>query len=382
MNKLNSSLLIRKKLIDALTKQGFVIDQSKIFIEDDREILKNVQTQARLEKIKQHLKFLTSQNGSIKNFIINGKDIEPEKIQLEFRLVKSGSHEEALFKWWNLIWWSIPYERAYGRQMRFLLWDTYHDKPFGLIGLQSAPLKMKIRDDYLGITKDTRDWWVNMSMNAQRVGALPPYNQLLGGKMVAMALAAKEIREAYKNKYRDYKTILMQREIPAHLLFITTTGAFGKSSIYNRVKFKNDKLIEFLGYTRGSGAFHVPDEIYQDIIKLLKEKGVNVGRGYGYGPSRKRQLLSLGFQLLDLPDFEYHGIKRAFYLIPHVYNLKRIIKNGEKPSFKEYHLFDLTQFWKERWVLKRVERCDSWKSFDANEFWNTSQNLLSEVINA
>lgn len=41
-------------------------------------------------------------------------------------------------------------------------------------------------------------------MNAQRVGALPPYNELIGGKIVALAMTSNEIREKYKQKYKGY----------------------------------------------------------------------------------------------------------------------------------------------------------------------------------
>ena len=66
--------------------------------------------------------------------------------------------------------------------MRFLLWVKTHNALFGLIGLQSPVLKMSIRDNYLQIPNETLDLWVNKSMQAQRLGAIPPYNQLLGGR--------------------------------------------------------------------------------------------------------------------------------------------------------------------------------------------------------
>ncbi|MFN3467742.1 MAG: Druantia anti-phage system protein DruA, partial [Candidatus Brocadiales bacterium] len=73
------------------------------------------------------------------------------------REVKPDSFEEILFRWWNLVWWSIPYQHPYGRQMRFLLWDTTHNAPFGLIGLQSPVLKMAVRDNSLGISRNELD---------------------------------------------------------------------------------------------------------------------------------------------------------------------------------------------------------------------------------
>jgi hypothetical protein len=38
---------------------------------------------------------------------------------------------------------------------------------------------MSVRDDYLNIPKEDLDYIINKSMQAQRLGALPPYNQIL-----------------------------------------------------------------------------------------------------------------------------------------------------------------------------------------------------------
>ncbi len=94
-----------------------------------------------------------------------------------------------------------------------------HIRLFGLIGLQSPVLKMSIRDNYLQIPNETLDLWVNKSMQAQRLGAIPPYNQLLGGKMVAMALTASELRRAYKKKYKDTETLMQKRIIEPDFFF-------------------------------------------------------------------------------------------------------------------------------------------------------------------
>ena len=371
--------LLKKKIISSLESQGFNLDDNRIVVNSSREKARDIQRFSRLEKIKKHCKFLLAQNGEVKKFLLNGAELNPSKINIELRTVESGSYLEKIYRWWNFIWWSIPFERAYGRQMRFVLWDTYHDKPFGLIGLQSPSLRIQIRDSYLHIKPEERDWWVNMSMSAQRVGAFPPYNRLLGGKLVAMALSTKEIRDTYYYKYHDMRTWIKDRNLPANLLFITTTGAFGKSSIYNRVKYYEDKLIELIGYTKGSGAFHIPDELYQEIINFLGKEGINTGRGYGYGPSRKRQLLSIGFQKLEMPNFEYHGIKRAFYLIPHVYNLHNVIMQKEEPEFKHYSIEDLCDFWMKRWALKRAEIKKDWLTFKADKFWEQVQKQLEDL---
>jgi len=315
----------------------------------------------------------------VKNYCREGSEIIPERISLELREVQSDSFEEVLFKWWNLIWWSIPFQRSYGRQMRFLLWDTTHDAPFGLICLQSPVLKMSVRDNYLGIPKDELDIWVNKSMNAQRVGALPPYNELLGGKMVALTLTCNEIRETYRKKYKNYTTIIKGRKLDPELLFITTTSAFGKSSLYNRLRYNGEAIAQSLGYTQGSGTFHIPENLYEEILNFLKDKSIDTARGYGHGPSRKLKLISLGLKYLGLSKFEYHGIKREFYLFPLVKNLRDVIQKKQEPIWIDRPFNNLATYWKERWAIPRAERMPEWKNFDSNKFFKKVEKILREV---
>jgi len=243
---------LRRKIIKLLKDQGFKINPHVRPKGCSKTMYRRIHQKARFEQISLHKKFLLDNIEKVKNYCRDGSEIIPQRISLELREVKAGSFEEILFKWWNLIWWSIPFQRSCGRQMRFLLWDTAHDAPFGLICLQSPVLKMSVRDKYLGIPKDELDIWVNKSMHAQRVGALPPYNQLLGGKMVALALSYNEIREFYRKKYENYKTVIKGRKLEPELLFITTTSAFGRSSLYNRLKYNGEIVAHRLGYTQGS----------------------------------------------------------------------------------------------------------------------------------
>jgi putative protein kinase ArgK-like GTPase of G3E family len=62
--------------------------------------------------------------------------------------------------------------------------------------------------------------------------------------MVALALTCNEIREAYKEKYKKYISIIKGRKLEPELLFITTTSAFGKSSLYNRLSIMAKWLLK------------------------------------------------------------------------------------------------------------------------------------------
>jgi len=371
--------ILREKIINTLGEQGFKINPHVRPWESSKEAYKAVQQRSRLEQISHHKEFLKECFKQAKIYCRDGRDIIPEEIKLELREIKSDSFEEILFRWWNLIWWSIPYQRSYGRQMRFLLWDNVHNAPFGLIGLQSPVLKMSVRDNALEIPKDELDIWVNKSMNAQRVGALPPYNELLGGKMVALTLASNEIRDTYKRKYESYTTIIKCRQLEPDLLFITTTSAFGKSSLYNRLKYRNEVVAACLGYTQGSGSFHISEELYKEILKFLVDKDIDVTRGYGHGPSRKLKLISLGLRYLGLSSFEFHGIKREFYLFPLVKNLREVIHHHQKPAWFNRPFHELQDYWKERWALPRVERNPEWNDFKKAAFFESVERMLGKL---
>ncbi|MEJ5286650.1 MAG: hypothetical protein CH6_0423 [Candidatus Kapaibacterium sp.] len=371
--------ILKQRIIESLELQGFKINPHIRPSDFTKETFRHIQSIAKLEQLALRKRFLQDYLNVVKEYYKDGKDIDPANISLELKEIETGTFEEILFRWWNLIWWSIPYQRSYGRQMRFLLWDTTHNLPFGLLLLQSPVLKISVRDKFLEIPKEELDFWINKSMNAQRVGALPPYNEILGGKMVALALTSNEIRENYRKKYNSSRTLIKGRTIKPDLLFITTTSAFGKSSLYNRLKYNGEIVALSLGYTKGTGTFHIPEKLYIEILSFLSAKGIDTSRGYGHGPSRKLKLISLAFKLLGLPRFEYHGIQREFYLFPLVKNLKDVIKRKENPIYIDRPFNNLVDYWKERWAIPRAERKPEWKKFQAKKFFEKVEKIIKEL---
>jgi len=369
MNTITSPNL-KKEVSCILRRQGYVIKSSGAFAlkNDEREEKRKVHEIAKAERAYASEQFLINKFSLIQDHIVDGKYLDIEKIKPEIIEIKPGSTEEVFFRWWNIVWWSLPYERAYGRQMRYLIWDRYHKAPIGLIGLQSPILSWGARDKYLDIKPKTRDFWVNQSLNAQRIGALPPYNDIRGGKLISLLMTADVIRNKFKRKYKDQKTLLLERELPPNLLFITTTGAYGKSSVYNRLKFKGEKVAEFVGYTQGSGTFHIPNVLYEDLVTYLNERGFETQRGYGNGPSRKMRLIDHALQLLGFNNGITHGIQRAVYLFPMVKNLKGVIQLGEKPVWHSRSVVEMTRFWKDRWSIPHSEKDETYRTFSKDKF--------------
>lgn len=383
---------LRDKIINAFRDQGFKYNPHVRPPDSDKNTLKELQLKSKIEQIQLHKSFIIDNTKNIKEYLRNGKDINPSKISLELREVRPRSLEEILFRWWNFTWWSVPYQRGYGRFLRFMLWDKVHDAPFGLISLQSPILKMSVRDKYLDIPSNDLDFWINQSMQAQRLGALPPYNELLGGKMTALAITSNEVRESYINKYTNKSTLLKQRSLSPRLLFITTTSAFGQSSIYNRLYYTDNDIVpeitkgysrkpiqlvaQSLGYTQGSGSFHIPESLYLEMIDFLKYRGYEASRNWGNGPSRKLRLIEKACSLLGLKNGAYHNIKREFFLFPLVNNLAGVIKQQEDPRYYNRPFQDINDFWLKRWCIPRSERSTKWQEFDKNIYIS---KVLSQI---
>jgi len=209
----------------------------------------------------------------------------------------------------------------------------------------------RARDKYLGITKEKRDYWINQSLYGQRVGALPPYNKIFGGKLVSMSLVSVEVRKEYHKKYHGRKTLKRKRVLPSNLLFTYTLSAYGRSKIYEGLYFRDEPLSVFAGYSRGAGTFHVSDSMYKELLHIL---GENTKKSVFVSPSRKMKLLAKAFRIIGLPGFEYHNIKRGVYIFPHVYNLREVISSDERPRWKFIKFEELHQEWVERYLLPNI----------------------------
>lgn len=171
-----SAKALRNKIIDSLNIQGFAVNGHVEPSHFNKETFRKLHEFSKNEQINLQRNFIEESYETVCKYLVKGNEINPSEIKLEFRIIEDGSEEHKIFRWWNLVWWSVPYQRAYGRQMRFLLWDKTHNAPFGLIGLQSPILKMAVRDNYLKIPAESLDLWVNRSMQAQRLGAILELN--------------------------------------------------------------------------------------------------------------------------------------------------------------------------------------------------------------
>lgn len=300
---------------------------------------------------------------------INGCDLNPKLIQPSLKLVTASSVWADIFKVVRHTW-SIPYSKGYGRRMRFVVYDDYHEAVIGIIGFQSPPADLACRDNLFNYPKGQKLNFVNRTMDVYTIGAVPPYSQIIGGKLVAGLVSSNLVRQVYWRLYAGKRTELQDKLIEQPLIAATTTSAFGRSSIYNRLKFKDRLLAEPIGYTKGYGTIHL-EELYPDIVKLLRaELPTFVTGGYGNGPKIRWQNFTRALQLVGLPqEFLEHGLQREVFLFRFVQELEQGMAGGSFGHSINLSVENYSDYWKERWALPRAERVKSWLDFDCKKYF-------------
>lgn len=295
----------------------------------------------------------------------NGSEIDVQSIRPTLRLVTNRTDEQL----WTLAraCWSMPYSKGYGRRLRFLIIDETHGGLIGVIGLQSPPADLACRDALFEYPEGRKLKLVNQTMDAYTIGAIPPYSFLLGGKLCAGLLCADAVREAYWLRYAARRTEMQQERIRQPLVAITTTSAFGRSSQYNRLRFRDRMLARSIGYTKGYGMLHL-EHLYDRMCDLLATHGLLTPNGYGNGPKVRWQNVTKALMLLGLPVNRLaHGVQREVFLFGLVNDLEAGMAGGDFGSPIRMAAEEYGDYWRERWAVPRAHRFPEWREIDATK---------------
>jgi hypothetical protein len=219
-------------------------------------------------------------------------------------------------------------------------------------------------------------------------GGIPPYNEILAGKLVAMLVASPEVVNEYKRRYGKQPSIIASsmagRSVvrPADLAFVSTTSLFGqRPNQYDRVSIpckqvggKSNGVIryEFLGRTEGVGTFHFSEWTVEELGLLLagEKDGQKVHNIFGEGANPLMRKIREGLEVLGLraDEFLMHGAARAVYGLRLISNLREYLLGMVKRA--DYYLGrgngkgtsgEIGRWWLERWVEKRIFREEALK---------------------
>ena len=364
---------LRSKVLRSLKEQGFRLQGSRLLLPSDlsKEGLRQLHQTAVAHKRERSKHGLVRYQEELLQSIASGADVVPEKIHPVLVEVQPNSKEELLFRYATLHW-SIPVSSGYGRRLRFLVIDNHNRKLIGVIGLGDPIFSLGTRDCWIGWTKEDRQERLHLVMDAFVLGAIPPYSFLLCGKLVAMLAASNQVREAFHSKYAGSFSLIRKRTLPSQLVSLTTVSALGRSSIYNRLKFRGREIFHSVGFTQGSGEFHFTNGLYAALRDYAVRHCDPTAKHslWGTGFRNRREIVKKCLPKLGLTsEWLYHGVKREVFVIPLAENTRQVLRGEESdPAWYDQSVDELFEWFRDRWLLPRAERDQRYLAFERESY--------------
>lgn len=212
-------------------------------------------------------------------------------------------------------------------------------------------------------------------------GAIPPYGNLLGGKLVAMLMASPQVVRDYIVRYSDQPSEITSRLAGravvrnADLVFLGTTSLYHVgSSQYERIKIPTPQggatSYERLGHTEGYGSTALSGETAALLRAIVvRAEGMRrVNNRFGEGVSPRMRQIRDGLDALGMPPdvILRHSCPRIIYGVQLASNALQFLR-GE--SSEPHYYFDPTDpgqgttdianFWLHRWMHPRSRRTET-----------------------
>ena len=309
-------------------------------------------------------------------------DVHPGAIDPELLLVNSRDDSGLLFRLATSLW-SVPVSAGYGRRMRFLVKDRSNGKLIGLFALGDPVAGMGARDRWIGWDAQQRRKRLSSVLDAYVCGAVPPYNMLLGGKLVVCLMSAHEVVREFDSRYRFQPNHWGEFKYP-RLSLITVTSALGRSSLYNRVKLPGIVELHHLdSSTSGWGHFQIPDDIFKDMRLLLSMEDHRYADGHQYGDGPNWRLRTIREALARIgisTDTLRHGISRDVFAMPMARNWREYL-NGEVDDcdIERPTVGHIAAAAKDRWIVPRSKRVDTWRDWSESDRSRLFDDLMSDT---
>ena len=332
-----------------------------------KDVIRKLHRSQREEKLRANKAFLDARASDLLGHFASGEEVDPNKIAPELERIRAGTWQSELFRLASLTW-SVPVSNGFGRRLRYIVWDRWNDRIIGLIAIGDPVFNLSVRDNLIGWDAEARGSRLVNIMDAYVLGAVPPYNSLLGGKMVACMIRSREVYDDFTKTYGSTTGIISQKKKKARLLAVTTSSSMGRSSVYNRLKLNGIQYFQPIGYTGGWGHFHIPDSLFTELRNYLREIGhpyVDFHR-FGQGPNwrlrtTRAALTSLGFK----NDLLRHGIRREVFMCHMVGNGLDILQKGRghPDTSSLLSVGEIGETATERWLLPRSTRRPEFKGW-------------------
>lgn len=371
---------LKKKVREHLQSLGFTKSDTGSLQSpgNSKDVIRALHSTQRFERISSNQRFITLRTEKLMRFFASGKDVIPERISPVLERITSGTWQGDLFRLAALTW-SVPVSNGFGRRLRYLVWDESNGKLIGLIAIGDPVFNLAVRDKLIGWDIHDRSSRLVNVMDAYVLGALPPYNALLGGKLIACLLRSRDLYDDFAKAYGDTVGVISHKKKKARLLAITTTSSMGRSSVYNRLKLDGIQYLKSIGYTSGWGHFHIPDSLFIELRDYLRDIDHTYADNYmfGNGPNwrlrtTKAALSALGFR----DDLMKHGIQREVFISQLAENASSILQTGKgKPDLTSLlSAKAISECAMERWMIPRSRRNPEYRLWDSRYLFDFISN--------
>lgn len=375
MNKLEKSL--KRKVLKHVRGLGYsVTKDGQISLDTDgsKELIRRAHGMHRAERLRLEAKFIEAKTIPLLEHFANGDEVNPQRIQPALEEVISGKETGDLFRLASLLW-SVPVSRGYGRRLRYLVRDQANNKLIGLIGLCDPVFNLGARDKWIGWDVRAREKRLCNLMDAFVLGAVPPYSMLLAGKLVAALVASREINERFTQKYLGRIGIISEKRRVSRLVLVTTTSALGRSSVYNRLKINGSLLFRPIGFTQGFGHFHIPEDVFELMVKVLAKRKhpyadpEKQGYRFGGGPNWRLRVIRAALGRLGLSqEMLQHGIGREVFGVPLAENWREFLMGTQKrANLNLLTVKEISDYCRSRWIIPRAQRVEFNHQFSREE---------------
>lgn len=208
-------------------------------------------------------------------------------------------------------------------------------------------------------------------------GAVHPYNELLGGKLVALLLASREVQKAYARRYGGQVSLIASQMAgrpivkPANLRILTTTSLYGVgSSQYNRLtlraaehaELKHDLRWFRIGesLTGGYGTLHLSNETAHALrnMAFARHDARRVNNRFGEGTSPRLRQIREGLDALGLKSdaILHHATPRIFYACELAAGARDGLLGLKSRKALPETCAAIAAAWRRRWLSKRALR--------------------------
>lgn len=233
-------------------------------------------------------------------------------------------------------------------------------------------------------------------MDITTCGALPPYSQLLGGKLVSALIASPQVIADYAERYESSESVIASRmkgeELvrPSQLVLLGTTSLYGiGSSQYNRIRVPTalgSLRYEKAGVTRGFGSVHLSYRTYGTIQDYLRCGNQEHSNRFAAGVNFKMRSIATALSQVGLTPLLKHENRRLVYMVPLATNWREYLTGQtEKPHYiyadvqnPDAETKQLIDHWKNRWFLPRVQRPEVIHALRSTERLRVSNSVTLE----